>query len=57
MLVHVMDGDAGFFFLVVQNRFVYMHAIHAFAAVFGQKCRMNIDDFIREFSNNVFRKF
>ena len=42
MFVDVLDGNAAFMLAGCQHRFMYMHAVHAFASKLWEKRRMYI---------------
>lgn len=46
-LIHIMNGNAAFFFAGGYHRFVHKMTVHALAAVFGQQRWVNIDDLAR----------
>ena len=47
MFVYVMDRNTGLPFAGGNDRLVHVYPVHAFASVFRQKCRMNIDNLTR----------
>ena len=56
-LIYKMNGNTAFLFLVLNNRFMHMLAVHAFAAKLWQKGRVNIHDFFRKSFHHFFRYF
>ena len=47
MFVYVMDRNTGLPLAGGNDRLVHVYPVHAFASVFRQKCRMNIDNLTR----------
>lgn len=56
-LIYKMNGNAAFLFLLLYNCFMHMLAVHALAAKFWQKGRVNIHDFFRKSFHHFFRYF
>jgi len=51
IFIYKMYGYTRCCFLIRHNRLMNPIAIHPFSTIFWQQSRMNIDNFIREFSN------
>ena len=53
-LIAKMHRAASEFAAMREHRFMHMMPIHAFATKLWQQCRMNINDCIREFLDQIF---
>ena len=51
LFIHQMDGDPALFVSCIQYSLVYMFAIHPFAAMFRQQCRVDVEDAVGEAGN------